>query len=124
MATMTQTKPLEKRETSNLIGSDKVEGTPVYRSNGDRVGQIERVMIDKLSGKVAYAVMSFGGFLGIGEDYYPLPWPVLTYNPTLGGYEVNITEQQLKNAPRYSRHDNWDWSDRARMENVSHYYGL
>ena len=72
MATRTQTKPLEKRETSNLIGSDKVEGTPVYRSNGDSVGQIERVMIDKLSGKVAYAVMSFGGFLGIGEDYYPL----------------------------------------------------
>ena len=124
MVTKTQTRPLEKRETSNLIGSDKVEGTPVYRSNGDNVGQIERVMIDKLSGKVAYAVMSFGGFLGIGEDYYPLPWSVLTYNPALGGYEVNITEQQLKNAPKYSRHDNWDWSDRARMENVSHYYGL
>jgi PRC-barrel domain len=85
MVTRTQTKPLEKRETSNLIGSDKVEGTPVYRSDG---GQIERVMIDKLSGKVAYAVMSFGGFLGIGEDHYPLPWSVLTYNPTLGGYEV------------------------------------
>jgi hypothetical protein len=124
MATRTQTKPLEKRETSNLIGSDKVEGTPVCRSNGDSVGQIERVMIDKLSGKVAYAVMTFGGFLGIGADYYPLPWSVLTYNPTLGGYEVNITEQQLKNAPKYSRHENWDWSDRSRMENVSHYYGL
>ena len=68
-----QGRTLDKRETSNLIGSDKVEGTPVYRSNGERVGQIDRVMIDKLSGKVAYAVMSFGGFLGIGEDYYPLP---------------------------------------------------
>jgi hypothetical protein len=124
MATRTQTKPLENRETSNLIGSDKVEGTPVYRSDGDSFGQIERVMIDKLSGKVAYAVMSFGGFLGIGEDYYPLPWSALTYNPKLGGYEVNITEQQLKNAPKYSRHDNWDWSDRSRMERVSHYYGL
>ena len=85
MATQTQSKPLNKRETSNLIGSDKVEGTPVYRTNGDHVGQIERVMIDKLSGKVAYAVMSFGGLLGIGEDYYPLPWSVLTYNPDLGG---------------------------------------
>jgi sporulation protein YlmC with PRC-barrel domain len=70
------------KAASNLIGSDKVEGTPVYRSNGGRVGQIERVMIDKFSGKVAYAVMSFGGFLGIGEDYYPLPWSVLTYDPT------------------------------------------
>jgi hypothetical protein len=93
-------KTAKQRETSNLIGSNKeVEGTPVYRPNGDSIGQIERVMIDKLSGKVAYAVFSFGGFLGMGKDYYPLPWSVLTYNPSLGGYEVNITEQQLKNAP-------------------------
>ena len=83
MATRTQERPLDKRETSNLIASDKVEGTPVYRLNGDNIGQIERVMIDKISGKVAYAVMSFGGFLGIGEDYYPLPWSVLTYNLSL-----------------------------------------
>ena len=65
--------PLEGRETNALIGSDKVEGTAVYRSNGDKIGQIARVMIGKQSGKVGYAVMSFGGFLGIGEDYYPLP---------------------------------------------------
>ena len=96
MATSTQTRTVDQRETSNLIGSDKVEGTPVYRLNGDNIGQIERVMIDKISGKVASAVMSFGGFLGIGEDYYPMPWSVLTYNPTLGGYEVEITDQQLK----------------------------
>jgi PRC-barrel domain len=66
----------------------------VCRSNGDTIGEIERVMIDKISGKVAYAVMSFGGFLGMGEDHYPLSWSVLTYNPTLGGYEVELTEQQ------------------------------
>jgi hypothetical protein len=68
MATRTQARPLESRETSNLIGSDKVEGTPVCRPDGERVGQIERIIIDKLSGKVAYAVMSFGGFLGMGEE--------------------------------------------------------
>ena len=124
MAITTQAKPLERRETSNLIGSDKVEGTPVRRPDGARVGQIERIMIDKLSGKVAYAVMSFGRFLGMGEDYYPLPWSILTYNPTLGGYEINVTEQQLKNAPKYSRHESWDWADRARTEKVSHFYGL
>jgi hypothetical protein len=60
------------RETYSLIGSDKVEGSAVYRSNGEKVGRIERVMIDKINGKVAYAVMSFGGFMGIGEDS-PLP---------------------------------------------------
>jgi hypothetical protein len=95
------------RETPSLIGSDKVEGTAVYRSNGDKVGTIERVMIDKISGKVTYAVMSFGGFLGIGKDSYPLPWNLLTYNPQLQGYEVNIGEEQLKGAPKYSEHETW-----------------
>src|SRR6187431_472793 len=123
MAIATQNQTLDRRETASLIGSDKVEGTPVYRSNGDRVGQIERDMIDKLSGKVAYAVMSFGGFLGIGEDYYPLPWSLLTYNPTLGGYEIEITDQQLKNAPKYSRHETWDWADRQRTQKLTDYYG-
>jgi len=123
MAMNTRGSTLDKRETFSLIGSDKVEGTPVYRSSGDRVGQIERVMLDKLSGKVAYAVMSFGGFMGIGEDYYPLPWSLLTYNPRLEGYEVNVSEQQLKGAPKYSKHDSWDWSDRARGEKVYNYYG-
>jgi hypothetical protein len=120
----TQGTTLEGRETASLIGSDKVEGTPVYRSRGDRIGQIERIMIDKISGKVAYAVMSFGGFMGIGEDYYPLPWSLLTYNTKLGGYEVNVSEQQLKGAPKYSKHESWDWSDRARDKLVSDYYGV
>ena len=114
----------ETRETANLIASDKVEGTPVYRSNGERVGEIKRIMIDKISGKVAYAVMSFGGFMGIGEDYYPLPWSLLSYNPELEGYEVNLSESQLKNAPRYSKHENWDWSDRARERTIYDYYGM
>jgi hypothetical protein len=115
---------LDRRETANLIGSDKVQGTPVYRSNGERVGTIERVMFDKLSGKVAYAVMSFGGFMGIGEDYYPLPWSLLAYNERLDGYEVNVSEQQLKGAPKYSKHETWDWSDRARGRKVSAYYDV
>jgi sporulation protein YlmC with PRC-barrel domain len=121
---MAQGRTLEKRETEKLIGSDKVEGTPVYRSDGSQVGEIERVMIDKISGKVAYAVMSFGGFMGIGEDYYPLPWSLLTYNPTLGGYEVNITEAQLKGAPKFNKYETWDWSDRERGEKVYDYYGV
>ena len=84
---LAQRSDLSARESGNLIGSDKVAGTPVYRSSEDRVGTIERVMIDKLTGKVGYAVMSFGGILGIGDDYYPIPWSLLTYNEALGGYE-------------------------------------
>jgi hypothetical protein len=123
MATTTTRAP-GTRETAALIGSDKVEGTNVYRSNGDKVGQIERIMIDKISGKVAYAVMSFGGFMGIGEDYYPLPWSLLTYNPKLEGYEVNVGEQQLKGAPKYGKHETWDWSDSSRGQTLHDYYNV
>ena len=112
----------EKRETSTLIGSDKVEGTNVDRSNGDKIGAIERIMLDKQSGKVAYAVMSFGGFLGIGHEHYPVPWSLLTYNTQLGGYEVNISEQQLKGAPNYANDNDWDWEDRKRAQQVYDYY--
>ncbi|HYU13208.1 MAG TPA: PRC-barrel domain-containing protein [Stellaceae bacterium] len=87
------------RETARLIASDKVEGTPVRRSNGDRIGTIERVMIDKRSGRVAYAVMTFGGFLGIGEEYRSLPWSLLRYNEDLDAYELNLTDEQLRGAP-------------------------
>src|SRR5262245_9366567 len=97
-------------ETAALISSAKVEGTPVYRSNGDKVGHIDNVMIDKRSGKVAYAVLRFGGFLGIGDEYYPLPWSLLTYNERLGGYEVNITDDQLRGAPHYKDEYDWNWS--------------
>jgi sporulation protein YlmC with PRC-barrel domain len=73
------------RETAGLIGSDKVEGTAVYDARGEKMGSIERVMIEKRSGQVAYAVLSFGGFLGLGSDYYPIPWASLSYDTTLGG---------------------------------------
>ena len=118
MATAT----LDRRETATLIGSDKVEGTGVYRSNGDKIGSIDRVMIDNQSGKVAYAVMAFGGFLGIGNDHYPVPWSLLRYNTQLGGYEVNISDQQLKGAPHYREDETWDWEDRKRAQQVFDYY--
>ena len=113
---------LDKRETSSLIGSDKVEGTAVYRPNGDKLGTIERVMIDKLSGKVAYAVMSFGGFLGLGHDHYPIPWSLLRYDTRLEGYVVEMNDEQLKGAPRFTRDHPWDWNDSERGKRVHDYY--
>ena len=85
-----------RRETVSLIGSDKVDGTAVYGADDRKIGSVQRVMIDKIGGKVAYAVISFGGFLGMGEDYYPLPWSNLKYDTNLGGYRVGVTEDQLK----------------------------
>jgi len=94
----------------------------VYGPDERKIGTVQRVMIDKVSGKVAYAVVSFGGFLGMGEDYYPMPWANLDYNTSLGGYRVGITEDQLKGAPKFNRNTDWDWSDRSRDKAVYDYY--
>src|SRR3954451_3285919 len=92
-------------ETDRLIASNKVEGTVVYNRQGDRLGSVYNFMVDKISGQVAYAVMSFGGFLGIGERYFPLPWKSLTYDTGLGGYVVDLDRKRLENAPSYSADD-------------------
>jgi hypothetical protein len=113
---------LTARETGRLIASDKVEDTPVRRPNGDRIGTIQRVMIDKRTGRVGYAVMTFGGFLGIGEDYYALPWSMLTYNEALDAYELDITEDQLRGAPVHDTGDRFDWDDRRWAQQVHDYY--
>ena len=75
-----------------------MEGTAVYGADDRKIGSIERVMIDKLSGRVSYAVLSFGGFLGIGNDHYPLPWQSLKYDTRIGGYRMGVTEEQLRGA--------------------------
>lgn len=111
----------DTRETTSLIGSDKVEGTAVYGSDQSKIGSVERIMIDKISGKVAYAVLSFGGFLGMGEDYYPVPWSTLNYDTNLGGYRVNFTEDQLKKAPKYNESTGWNWN-RENEQRVYSYY--
>jgi hypothetical protein len=111
-----------RRETVSLIGSDKVEGTAVYGADDRKIGSVQRVMIDKISGKVAYAVISFGGFLGMGEDYYPMPWQNLKYDTRLDGYRTAVTEDQLKGAPKYSQSQGWDWSNRENDRRVYDYY--
>jgi hypothetical protein len=88
-------------ETRKLIASNKVEGTAVYNRAGEQLGTIYNFMVDKVSGQVAYVVMSFGGFLGLGESYHPLPWRALTYDPRLGGYVVDIDQDRLAGAPSH-----------------------
>jgi hypothetical protein len=73
---------------------------------------------------VSYAVLSFGGFLGIGDDYYPLPWPSLKYDTQLGGYRTNVTSEKLKGASKYSKSQTWDWEDQARGRQVYGYYDM
>jgi sporulation protein YlmC with PRC-barrel domain len=111
-----------QRETSTLIAADKVSGTSVYNTAGESLGEIYDVMIDKESGKIAYAVMSFGGFLGIGEEYHPVPWSILKYDTAQGGYVVNLDKPQLEGAPAYSEDAEPPWGDRAYDESVYSYY--
>ena len=86
-------------ETRRLIASNKVEGTSVYNRQGEHLGSVHNFMVDKVSGQVAYAVLSFGGFLGLGESYHPVPWRALTYSVELGGYIVEIDRDTLAGAP-------------------------
>jgi len=113
----------KQRETTSLIGSDRVEGTAVYGADQQKIGSIERIMIDKVSGKVAYAVVSYGGFLGIGEDHYPTPWSSLKYDTRLGGYVMGITADQLQGAPKYRNDNDWTWP-RENDQRVYDYYKI
>lgn len=110
--------------THALIGADRVDGTAVYNAAGERLGDIHDVMIDKVSGRVAYAIMSFGGFLGIGEKYHPLPWNVLKYSTEQGGYVVNLSKDQLEGGPSYDEGDDPAWGDRDYEKKLHDYYGL
>ena len=94
--------PTSLTATANpLIASDKVVGTSVFDSTSTQIGEIQKLMINKQTGKVAYAILTFGGFLGIGASNYPLPWEALTYVPDLGGYLVNVVKERLERAPNY-----------------------
>ena len=88
-------------ETSRTIASDRVEGTTVYNREGEKLGTISRFMVDKRTGQVDYAVLSFGGLFGLGRDHYPLPWDMLDYDTAQGGYVVDLDKAVLEGAPRY-----------------------
>ena len=109
--------------TDNVISSDRVEGTSVYNAAGDKLGTIDDLMIDKVSGQVRYAVMEFGGFLGMGTDRYPIPWNMLRYDTSQDGYVVPLDKAQLEGAPRYGTDAVPDYDDAYRT-NVDKYYGL
>ena len=120
---MQQARSVATEETHSLISADKVEGTPVYNPQGEKLGTVHSIMIDKLSGKVAYAVMSFGGFMGIGDRYHPLPWSVLTYDTQKGGYTVDLDRGTLEKAPTYAGGETPDWGDRTWGEQLHQHYG-
>lgn len=118
-----RSRPLERDETNMLISSDKVDDTAVYSTDGEKIGSIAHLMIGKKSGRVEYAVMSFGGFLGMGESYHPIPWDALDYDTDREGYVVNIDKDRLKEAPYFTKEE-WPVYDRNFGQTVYGYYGV
>jgi sporulation protein YlmC with PRC-barrel domain len=99
-------------KTHRLIASDRVERTAVRRSDGTKVGTIERLMIDKVSGKVTYAVLSFGGFMGVGVKHIPVPWDRMKYAVALDAYEINLSDEELSRVPSCEGDKEFDWGYR------------
>jgi len=111
-----------KAEVHSLISSELIRGTKVLNPQGEHLGTIMTVMIDKCSGQVAYSVMSFGGFLGIGEKYHPLPWHMLNYDQAIGGYVIELDKERLAAAPSYALTDPIRWEDNEWRTRLDDYY--
>mgnify|MGYP003677974337 CR=1 FL=1 len=106
-----------------IIPADKVSGTDVYNGDGDHLGHIHDIMVDKVSGRVAFALMAFGGFLGIGERFHPLPWSILRYDEEKSGYLVQLDRKVLEDAPNYDFDEIVDWDDAGWRTSIYDHYG-
>jgi hypothetical protein len=100
------------KETIDHLISDRESGKAVYGAGNKRIGSVESVMIDKTSGEIAYAVLGFGGFLGMGKEHYPVPWRALRYNSDLGEYSSDISGSRLKGGPKHGTESVFDWNAR------------
>ena len=114
---------IAREETPDLISSDKVQGTAVYDRDGERLGTVDCFMVGKQDGRVRYAVLSFGGLFGMGENFHPLPWEVLTYDVGQGGYVVSLSKEELEKSPSYKAGSEPRF-DREYGKGVYGYYGL
>jgi sporulation protein YlmC with PRC-barrel domain len=90
---------------TTAILASKVKGTAVYNDAGDKIGTVEDVVLDKTSNRIMFAALGFGGVLGIGEKYYPIPWSLLDYSEKMGGYVVPLNKERIDNAPAYDLKD-------------------
>ena len=107
-----------------VIESDRVEGTAVFNQRGKQIGTIKRLLIEKVSGRVLFVDVTFGGFLGIGVHHRTVPWDKLSYDKGLEGYRTDITEEQVQGAPSFygDEGDDLVWPDRKREKELRDYW--
>jgi sporulation protein YlmC with PRC-barrel domain len=110
------------KEASNLISSTKVAGSSVYDPNGENIGAIEDVVLDQDSGKVAYAVMSHGGFLGFGKTCQSLPWSILSYDRRRRAYVADFSKANLSDVPGYPVVNEFECDDQDFESRLHSYY--
>jgi sporulation protein YlmC with PRC-barrel domain len=118
-----ETMPTPSGHTTAILAS-KVRGTPVYNGEGDKIGTVEDVVLDKMSNNIMFAVLGSGGVLGMGEKFRPIPWSILDYNSDKGGYVVPVSKDTLQNAPAYRMEDltSDDGEEAIRAEAYSYYH--
>jgi hypothetical protein len=105
-----------------MIAASKVKGIHVFNTSGDALGSVHELMLEKKSGQLAYAVVSFGGFLGIGQKYHPLPWSELTYSNQFGGFVVDLERILLEDAPVFDASETPDWAAPEFRYRIDAYY--
>jgi len=113
--------PQQEHAPKPIIESDRVEGTAVFDPKGNQIGTIKRLLIEKLSGRVLYVDVTFGGFLGIGVHHQTIPWEKLAYDRKLSGYRTDITAEQVRAAPTFFG-DDQIWHDRNREREMQDYW--
>jgi len=109
---------------SRLISSDRVEGTEIFDRDGQKVGTVRKMMIDKQSGQVRNVIIGYGGLFGMGEDFYPMPWKALEYNEDKNGYVLGIDRDRLdpEKAPRFKSDQQPNWDDQYEREVTLYYF--
>ena len=109
-------------QTQQIISANDVAGTAVYGANKEKIGTVDTVMLGKRDGKVHHAILSVGGFFGMGDKLHSIPWSKLDYDTDLEGYKLNVTEDQLKNSPTFDKSDRSMATDRDfQTKSYSHY---
>ena len=113
----------DHEKNSAVISSDRVEGTTIFDRNGENIGHVDCVMIEKRGGQATEAVLSVGGFLGMGEEKHCVPWSKLDYDTELGGYRLDVSEDQLRDGPHFAAGERDRVYDDNYRSEVNNYYG-
>jgi sporulation protein YlmC with PRC-barrel domain len=106
-----------------LMGADTLIGNDVYNKDGDNLGDIKEFMIDMASGKIAYAVLSFGGLFGMGDKLFAVPWPALKLDTANKRFTLAVSKDVLKGAPGFDKQHWPSMADKAWAAGVHRFYG-